>query len=1471
MNTIKNMNKNMKIEFTKISKIEKKRVGKTYDFAVEDTHRIIAKQEGSKNGFYTSNCWHPDVEEFITAKQTPGRLTKFNMSVLITDAFMEAVKNNLPWNLEFPDYETYHDEYKKNWDGNIEKWKSLGYTTVVYKTYENANILWDMIMSSTFNRNEPGVLFVDTMNKMNNLYYCEHINATNPSLRAGTKVLTKDGIYNIEDLQDKEIYVKNLNGEWSFAKCFLSGKDKQLYKITLCNGREIYATPEHKWPVKLIGGGWGKVTTNNLKSGNILPFPEQVNELNIDGDMTLTREQGFMLGWMYGDGWITKRNDNDRLNYGFIFNENETYLADVILNEINSTKENRLNNLCKSNKDTTYSIQVSSEDFVNKMKSYGVVDKSKLPDIIWKSNDKFIKGFIDGIFSSDGFCSKNTKNRRMCITNKYKNIIEELSILLSFYGIKTSINYQCTESNFPNKKDYNKTYERYDLYIEGNAIKIFNSVFDVSNKEKSDRIKILANIEINRKVPLDGEIKIKSIELTDIYEDVWDISVFDDTHCFHIGHCITGNCGEQILPIGGVCLLGSINLTQFINFDSKDWDYKKLGELIPIVVRMMDNVNDKTYVPLESQREGIKNKRRIGLGIMGYGSALMMLKIRYGSKKALELTDKLMSFIANKSYQASALLAKEKGAFLLYDEGKYLNSNFIKTLDSETIELIKKYGIRNSHLLSIQPTGNSSVFANNVSGGLEPLFMVEYIRTSIFPYAPDGLFVPKNIDWANKTYSSETNWSWIKEGDDPLLGTEFDGYVWKYDKSRGLLRETVVKDYSVRFLESLNEWDPNGDYVATTSNLNIDEHINTMEVMAKYIDSAMSKCIVEGTLITTNKGIVPIEKISINEKEDSFMIPNNNYKILDENGDYKKITNHYYGGYKDCFDIKFNNGFNIKAAYTHKFKTENGWKSVMELEKDDIIYFRTNKTENNNELINFTEIPNFKNSTKMKYPIILDKNYAKFIGMFLADGFTNNNSIGIVEKNEKVSNEIDKLIEVLFNIKPKISVDKRTGVRTHLINSRPLSRYFKKLFGTNALTKKMPNEILLSNNDIKKEFLSGLTLDGYLKEDKNLVMYEGYSKDISLKTSYILSSLGYNYYLSEKKVKNGKLSKISYGIKAYLTDNEIIPIEDHKCEYITEWKKQKQVFVENIELYNKLPKSNDENYFNFRNLRKSLKSSSFTKKELLDKLNIEYDDNLTCVKVTSIENIGKQKVYDIEVEDTHSYLINGLVSHNTINIPNEYSFEDFKRLYAELYNTNVIKGGTTYRAGTMASVLSSSSSDVSDNKFPKTNSPKRPKTLDCDVHHLTVAGDRWIVITGLYEKDPYEIFAFKKKNINLSDKIKIGKLSKIKQGRYDLELEGFTLENIKEHFESDEQEALTRMISTSLRHGADIHFIYDQLQKSEGTIVSFSKAIARTLKKYLKDEMFDAKDCIECESKGTLVMQEGCYVCINCGYSKCGS
>lgn len=127
----------------------------------------------------TAYIWHPDIEEFITVKQTSEKLTKFNMSVLLTDKFLKAVKNKEDWNLIFPKIEANKDLYKKSWDGDIEKWIKLGGEVKVYKTMK-ATTLYDLIMESTYNRAEPGCIFIDTVNRMNNLCMVETINSSNP-------------------------------------------------------------------------------------------------------------------------------------------------------------------------------------------------------------------------------------------------------------------------------------------------------------------------------------------------------------------------------------------------------------------------------------------------------------------------------------------------------------------------------------------------------------------------------------------------------------------------------------------------------------------------------------------------------------------------------------------------------------------------------------------------------------------------------------------------------------------------------------------------------------------------------------------------------------------------------------------------------------------------------------------------------------------------------------------------------------------------------------------------------------------------------------------------------------------------------------------------------------------------------------------------------------------------------------------
>lgn len=190
----------------------------------------------------------------------------------------------------------------------------------------------------------------------------------------------------------------------------------------------------------------------------------------------------------------------------------------------------------------------------------------------------------------------------------------------------------------------------------------------------------------------------------------------------------TNPCGEQCLPPFGACLLGSFNLPKYLTV-SGAFDYDLLALDIPSVVRAMDNVIDRTTYPLPQQETEAKAKRRMGLGVTGLANAIECgMGFSYGSPKFVETQDKIMSFITRHVYLASTKLARMKGSFELFDSKNYLRSKFIQTLDQDVIGQIKSYGIRNSHLTSIAPTGTISFCADNVSSGIEPVFALEYDR-----------------------------------------------------------------------------------------------------------------------------------------------------------------------------------------------------------------------------------------------------------------------------------------------------------------------------------------------------------------------------------------------------------------------------------------------------------------------------------------------------------------------------------------------------------------------------------------------------------------------------------------------------------------------------------------------------------------------------------------------------------------------
>jgi ribonucleoside-diphosphate reductase alpha chain len=258
----------------------------------------------------------------------------------------------------------------------------------------------------------------------------------------------------------------------------------------------------------------------------------------------------------------------------------------------------------------------------------------------------------------------------------------------------------------------------------------------------------------------------------------------------------TNPCGEQPLPPYGACLLGSINLARLVRNafeEGATLDEAALGALVTTAVRMMDNVIDVSKFPLEAQAQEARAKRRIGLGVTGLADALIMVGLRYGSDKAARQTSDWLHSIARAAYLASVDLAREKGAFPLFEAEPYLASGTMQTMDADVREAIATHGIRNALLTSIAPTGTISLYAGNVSSGIEPVFAYSYTR--------------------------------------------------KVLQKDGTRSEEEVVDYAVALWRKKFGDAPLPDYFVNAQTLAPTEHVKMQAAAQKWVDSSISKTI----------------------------------------------------------------------------------------------------------------------------------------------------------------------------------------------------------------------------------------------------------------------------------------------------------------------------------------------------------------------------------------------------------------------------------------------------------------------------------------------------------------------------------------------------------------------------------------------------------------------------------------------------
>jgi len=657
-----------------------------YDKATE-----IVKQGGKRRGANMGilNYNHPDIYEFITSKRK-NILTNFNISVAVSDEFMEKVIKKEKYPLINP--------------RNGEK---------VREVY--ANEVFDLISQSAWETGDPGLIYIDEINRHNPTPSLGKIEATNPCLSGDTWILTPDGPFKIKEIVGKFTAI-SLNGKFYHTNedgFFYSG-EKDVFKIITKKGYELKATEEH--PLRSIQKItryktyeiWKKV--KELKPGDKIILCNN-REIYWKGDGKF--EEGYLLGLLIGDGTFKKE-----IGIISVWGNNEG--AKSVIYEVENASK-----ILPYRKDFKGFIKVSNkrEEYRLKMASirdlavkFGILPGRKIiTEKVEKTGYEFYKGFIRGIFDADGTVVGNLKKGvSLRLWQKDINNLKIIQKMLLRMGIVSQI-YKFRKSKgkklLPDGKNGYKYYyveDGYELVISKDNIEVFARKIGFGNIEKRKKLENLLNSfrrKLNRERFID---EIEKIEYCG-REKVYDVQV-PGINAFDANGFYVHNCGEQPLLPYESCNLGSINLTKILENGRINWE--KLEKIIEISVRFLDDVIDVNKYPLPEIEKMTKANRKIGLGIMGWADLLLELKIPYGSDESFTLAGNLMRFINEKAFEYSVKLGREKGSFPNFEKSIYYN---------------KVDALRNATRTTIAPTGSISIIAN-CSSGIEPIFGVAFIR-----------------------------------------------------------------------------------------------------------------------------------------------------------------------------------------------------------------------------------------------------------------------------------------------------------------------------------------------------------------------------------------------------------------------------------------------------------------------------------------------------------------------------------------------------------------------------------------------------------------------------------------------------------------------------------------------------------------------------------------------------------------------
>ena len=663
---------------------------KIFDSATEQI-----KQGGKRRGANMGvlNVHHPDIEEFITAKWEEGVLRNFNISVAVTDKFMSALIND-------EDYELINPR-----------------TGEIMKRIP-ARKIFNLMVEGAWRNGEPGIVFIDEINRANPTPHIGAIEATNPCVTAETWIMTSEGARQVRDLLGRK-FTAVINGKRfsSSERGFFSTGIKRVYRIKTREGYELRLTEDH--PVLRASRITGYNVYSEWCDARELKKGDRI-VLNNHGDLSwdgkYTEAEGYLIGLLLGDGTIK----GDRVVFS-------SWRGCKGVRHVRNSAHQYTSRMPRRS-DFSGWIRIKGRNeyrmSFSQLKKLSIrlglkEGEKRITEEMEKASSSFYIGLLKGLFDAEGcVLEEEGKNASVRLSQSSDEFLKAVQRMLLRLGIFSKINLRKESWRRPVPDGRGDMEEcrhnsQYELVISNDSLVRFYHRIGFNDAEKMESLRNVIE-SFKRRPSRDRFVATVDEIIPDGEEEVFDAEV-PGINAFDANGFIVHNCGEQPLLPYESCNLGSINLSSFVDEGKKDFNWERLREVVWIATRFLDNVIDVNTYPIPEIEEMTKKNRKIGLGVMGWADALFKLGVPYDSPQAIELAEKVMKFIQEESHKASQSLAEERGVFPNW-EGSVWEKSGIK--------------MRNATTTTIAPTGTISIIAG-CSSGIEPVFALAYRRANI--------------------------------------------------------------------------------------------------------------------------------------------------------------------------------------------------------------------------------------------------------------------------------------------------------------------------------------------------------------------------------------------------------------------------------------------------------------------------------------------------------------------------------------------------------------------------------------------------------------------------------------------------------------------------------------------------------------------------------------------------------------------